>query len=58
MLYHPDESCDDIQCLNNGTCDHDDSGRPYCSCSTGFAGSRCEIGKTNQRERESVKYER
>ena len=33
--------CDDIKCLNNGTCD-DTSGQAECSCPIGYSGVRCE----------------
>lgn len=36
-------SCQQMQCLNDGTC-YDNSTAPSCLCKSGFTGKFCEIG--------------
>jgi len=38
------DDCNGISCQNNGTC-IDEFNAYHCSCSVGFVGNFCEIGK-------------
>ncbi|VDM22309.1 unnamed protein product [Wuchereria bancrofti] len=38
-----EQTCEGIQCQNNGTCMTTNDGRAICICSEGFLGSHCEI---------------
>lgn len=37
--------CNDINCLNNGTCVTLTTGYYRCSCATGYGGSYCQYSK-------------
>ncbi len=38
-------SCQKIQCLNDGTCYENSPGFASCLCKNGYTGKFCEIGK-------------